>query len=111
MRSPTMDQTYPRPFRYHSTVCKSDLPKTILSLRKGGTIIRQGQDGKDYTPVEENRWIGVFDPTSGYDFIWDKKTNAVWWSVDEDGCALGPPTSPHAWMEDGTPIGRESALV
>ena len=112
-----MAQSYPRPFRHHRKECRSDLPKTKILLRKDGTIIREGQDGMSYTPIQvigkrdkQRRWTGVFDHASGADYIWDKETNSVWWSVDEAGCALGPPTSKHPWME-GEPLGRESAQV
>ena len=97
------------PFRYNkSTVIEKDIKSIIYLNRKVGTIFRIGEDGWYYTPTEKQRWIGVFDPESGADYIWDKATNSVWWSVDEDGCALAPPTSKnaHVWMQDGSPIGN-----
>ena len=57
----------------------------------------KGEDGWYYTPTEKQRWIGVFDPESGADYIWDKVSNSVWWSVDEDGCELKSPIGSKVW--------------
>ena len=94
-------------FRYNkSTVCQKDI-KTIISLdRRVGTIFRIGEDGWYHTPTETQRWIGVFDPESDADYIWDKVSNSVWWSVGEVGvfgeCELS------RWSDSGSKVWKRT---